>query len=114
MLIIFALVLLISGLFYLGFKVRTSIERLSFEINSANKDPQKGLQWYQDQITRQVESMRYNLIEDRPGRKHYVPWGIYSIMEGPVLIKFDAYSIEINASRMMMRILLDLVEISPK
>lgn len=98
----------IYGLFSMGFMVRT-LKVIEFEINMQNKDPQKGFHWYKEELTMQMKHMHFK-HEDRGSIQTYLPCRLYKIYESPVVFTYDAYSIHIRASRMMMRILLDVVE----
>lgn len=108
-LIISWLVGLIYGLFCIGFMVRT-LKVIEFEINVQNKDPQKGFHWYKEQIERQLNYMLYEK-EDFFEGVIYHPRRLYRIFESPVKLTYNPYYITISSSRMMMRILLELVEI---
>ncbi|NDB29136.1 hypothetical protein EB151_06275, partial [archaeon] len=62
-------------LFALGFYVRT-LKGTSFIINAQNKDPQKGLGWYQERIIEQAQDMRFFLKINERELKQFSPQGL--------------------------------------
>ncbi len=104
-----ALAGVLYGLFAIGFTER-ALRRVSFEINPSNKDPQKGLSWYRERLELQMHHMLYRCEKSSDGVVFH-PLRLYRIFETPVHFTYDPYSINITASRMTMRILLDNVGI---
>lgn len=100
------------GLFCIGFMVRT-LKTVEFEINMQNKDPLKGFYWYQKELEQQMHYMLFERKLTVDGMIFY-PRRLYRVFESPVEFKFDTYGINIKASRMIMRILLDVVEVNTK
>lgn len=100
----------IYGLFCIGFMVRT-LRVVEFEITTQNKNPERGFLWYREELEDQLLHMPYSkeIVGDK---LIYKPRRLYQIYESPVEITFEPYFINIKASRMMMRILLDVIELN--
>jgi hypothetical protein len=87
------------------------LKTVSLEINASNKDRDKGLQWYSDQIFGQIHDMRFKKYLEIDGLIKYKPVGIYQVLESPIEVRITPYDINIKCSKMMKRILSDLIEI---
>jgi hypothetical protein len=109
-LLIAAIVGGISGLFSLGFMVR-QLKRLSFEINSSNKAIDKGLSWYQERIHEQAMDMRFKCVLKTSNEIIYKPQSLYRVFESDIIVELSPYDIRISCSRMMLRIILDYLDL---
>jgi len=103
----------VYALFCLGFMSRLMRTQV-FEVNSENRDPQKSMQWYADTIREQIVEMRFKKVGSSTKLEVYHPNGLYKIVERRVELRADTYSVEVRASRFMIRVLSDLVEVKPK
>lgn len=98
------------SIFSFGFMFR-SLKMVTLEINARNKDPQLGLAWYEQEILGQIRSMRFRQYLKTESVIKFRPFGIYQVLESPVEVRVSAYDITIKCSKMMKRIISDLVEI---
>ncbi|MBC75388.1 MAG: hypothetical protein CME64_05165 [Halobacteriovoraceae bacterium] len=98
------------GLFCLGFMSRF-LKTSTLVVNSENRDPQKSMQWYADTIRSQILEMRFKRVGHSSDLEVYHPTGLYKILERRIELRPDAYSVEVKASKFMIRVLSDLVEI---
>lgn len=101
----------IFGIFASGFMVRT-LKTQSFEINTTNKDPRKGLDWYQDRIFEQLNDLRFLKLSESDGTFTYTPRGLYKVFESEVLIERTPYFIKVTGSRLIIRLISSYVDIS--
>lgn len=113
----FKLAFIISGvfgfvfsLFALGFTQRV-LRTVYFEINSKNKDSQKGLNWYEERIRTQVFDMGFQLLSKEGGVEKYNPRALYRVYEPAMTIEVTPFYIGINASRLMIRLISSYIEI---
>lgn len=112
--IIFAFIFgLLYGLFAIGFTVR-ELKRANFIIDSSNKKIDKGLIWYLERIEQQAQDMRFRQISRSSTQVIYRPTTLYKIFESDIVIEISPYDISISCSRMMMRIILDYLDLSQK
>ncbi len=86
---------------HLGRELRS----ISFEINSVNKDPQKGLDYYYQGIQSQLIFYRYVLHEKNQELELYEQKGLGQIMGGKIYIKKTPYYITITAPVGFIKIL---------
>lgn len=101
----------IFGIFSLGFMVRT-LSTQSFEINTTNKDPKLGLDWYQERIFEQLYDLRF-LKHSKIGEiTTFSPRGLYKVYESEVLVERTPYYIKVTGSRLVIRLLSAYVDIS--
>lgn len=100
----------IYGLFCMGFMQR-KLKVVSFEINPENKDSNKGLAWYEEKIKEQIQDMRFRYSKTENGIEIYKPTGLYKVLESPVELEVTPYLINVKCTRMMRRVILDLVEL---
>lgn len=110
-LVMAAVVGLIYSLFCLGFMARlmkTDILR----VTPANKDPQKGMAWYAEEIRQQIYDLRFKKVGESTSFEVYHPTGLRRVYEGRVELSVGVYEVRVKASRMVIRILSDLVEIA--
>lgn len=98
-------------LFVVGFMVR-HLAIVEFEINAQNKDPEKGLRWYEEKILEQIHDMRYREYLSTGELRKFRPTGLYQVLESKIELRVSAYDISMKSSKMMRRILGDLVEIN--
>lgn len=101
---------LIYSFFVVGFMSR-NLKEVKFEINTQNKDPEKGLRWYEEQIIEQIKDMRYREYLTLKGIRKFRPTGLYQVLESKIELHTSPYAINIKCSKMMRRIISDLVEI---
>lgn len=107
---IIALILgFIYGLFCMGFMVRT-LKVIEFEITTQNKAKDKGFLWYREQIEDQMLYMPFKRIQ-LENKVIYKPRRLYKVYESPIEVMYEPYYINIKGSRVMMRILLDILEL---
>lgn len=88
-----------------------NLKEVKFEINTQNKDPEKGLRWYEEQIIEQIKDMRYREYLTLKGIRKFRPTGLYQVLESKIELHTSPYAINIKCSKMMRRIISDLVEI---
>lgn len=106
-----AIASLLFGLFSCGFMVRTlKVETL--EINSTNKDPQKGLDWYQERIFEQLYDLRFITMNKSKEFTTFSPRGLYKIYESDVSVERTPYYIKITASRLVLKLISSYVDLS--
>lgn len=88
-------------------------ERLlqSFEINTQNKDKQKGFQWYEDEIISIMGSFRHELAAEENGKKVWIPFGRWRTTGKEFVMERTPYSITITGTRSMVRIVLSQLDI---
>lgn len=108
--LIASIVASIFALFSFGFMIRI-LKRSSFEINSSNKASDKGLKWYQERIQEQARDMRFLCIEKTSEREVYSPQTLYRVYESDIVVEISPYDIRISCSRMMLRIILDYLDL---
>lgn len=104
---------ILFGLFAAGHIERT-MEMESFTINSSNKNPTLGLQYYFNEMDQYLMVMRYSKEVIGENLYHYTPRPRLRVMGGNVEIKKTAYEIEVKAPTGVVRILksqLDLEKI---
>lgn len=106
----------IYGLFCVGFMTRL-MKTAQLEVNSSNRDPQKGLSWYADEIRQQIRDLRFKRVGSGskvdPALEVYHPTGLYRVWERRIELRVDAYEVKVRASRFVIRVMSDLVEIEP-
>lgn len=108
--IISSLVGLIFGLFALGFTQRI-LGSQQIEINAGNKHPERPLKWYEERIRAQINDMRFLYAgKDSSGIERYQPRALYKVFEPEIFLEVTPYLISVKASRLMMRIICDYVE----
>jgi hypothetical protein len=81
------------------------------EINTSNKDPQKGLDWYEDKIRERLKDLRFEFKEEKDGVEIFKPRGLYKVYESDVEIERTPYHIRLKGSRLFLRWVQDLTEI---
>lgn len=102
----------IMGLMSSGFMVR-KLKVEEIEINTTNKDPDKGLDWYEEQIREQLRDMRF-ISKCRLGATEtFKPRGLYRIFESDIELERQVYWIRLRASRLFLRLIEDLIDIRP-
>ena len=99
----------IYGLFCVGFMVRT-LKVVEFDITTQNKAKDKGFPWYKEQIEDQMLHMPFERIQLEE-KVIFKPKRLYKVYESPIEVTYEPYFIHIKASRVMMRILLDILEL---
>ena len=98
------------ALFAFGFSIRT-LKRVSFIINAKNKKPDVGLIWYQEKIVEQAKDMRFLLKEHHHDKIVFKPQSLYQVFESEIVLEITAYELKLTCSRMMLRIILDYLEL---
>jgi hypothetical protein len=98
------------ALFAFGFSIRT-LKRVSFIINTQNKKADVGLIWYQEKIIEQAKDMRFILKEHSHDKIVFKPQSLYQVFESEIVLEISAYDLKLTCSRMMMRIILDYLEL---
>ena len=110
-LIVTSLVFGIIILICIGFSIRTK-DHHYFEVNMQNKDPEKGMKWYEDHIKSHLKIMRYTIVSQNGSKVIYKPAFGYDMYEPFVEVDYDLYCISIKGSPLIKRILADLLEIN--
>lgn len=109
--------LLISGIVSLLFLVfmlshlERNLRRSQFEINPSNKDPKKGLSWYEKEMENFLLDLSYELTGSNNGIKSFRPRMRQRIMGGEVEIERTPYLIIIKGPSGIVQILAKVVEI---
>lgn len=102
---------IIFGVFCSGLMVRT-LDTQSFEINTTNKKPDKGLNWYEERIYEQLYDLRF-LKSSKSGEiTTFTPRGLYKIYESEVSVQRTPYYIKVTGSRLVIRLISTYVDIS--
>src|SRR5690606_30590900 len=96
------------GFFSSGFMQRT-LKSETLTINASNKDPQKSLRWYEDEIRTILFSFRYEKLTNEKGIEEYRPFGLYRVFEPHIILEINPYEINLTASRVVCRIISDLL-----
>jgi hypothetical protein len=107
-------VALVPGFIFILFAIFHQSKNLQsevFEINSQNKDPQKGLYWYKEKIYQHLKELNYERKESLSDHEIWIPSPRARIMGGEVKITSTPYSITIEAPRGFIRILISILEI---
>jgi len=99
----------IYGLFCVGFMVRT-LKVVEFDITTQNKAKDRGFPWYKEQIEDQMLHMPFERIQ-LSEKVIYKPRRLYKVYESPVEVTYEPYLIHLKASRVMMRVLLDILDL---
>ena len=86
-------------------------KRETLEINTNNKDKQKGLQWYYDEILHYLHSSRYRELTQIDDVRVFEPPMLLQHMGGKVELKRDSYSITITGPRGVVRIIGSILDI---
>lgn len=102
----------IIGLMSSGFMVR-KLKVEEVEINTNNKDPDKGLDWYEERIREQLKDMRFVPKIKKGDTEIFKPRGLYRIFESDIELERQVYWIRLRASRLFLRIIEDLIEVAP-
>jgi hypothetical protein len=97
------------GLFTMGFMTR-SLKREHLEIVPSKLGQNQGLEFYKSLILDHMSDLRYILTEESPNRVVFSPRTLYRIFETNVIIEWDQYQINVTASRLMIRMLRDLIK----
>lgn len=95
----------------LSFYLVRDLKRETLEINSANKDPRKGLSWYHNEIAQYLHSQRYQEMKSSTSKRCFTPPIMGQHMGGVIELESDAYSITITGPRGFIRILASVLEI---
>ncbi len=112
-LILAAVVGLIYSLFCLGFMARL-MKTAILRITPANKDPQKGMAWYAEEIRQQLYDLRFKKVGPSTSLEVYHSTGLRKVWEGRVELHVGVYEVRVKASRFVIRVLSDLTEIKPE
>lgn len=83
------------------------------KVTPANKDPEKGLVWYSDEIRQQLYDMRFIKVGKSSTFEVFHPVGLNKVWERKVELSIDPYEVKVTGSRFVIRVLSDLVEIKP-
>lgn len=102
----------VYALFCVGFMARLMKTQV-LEVNTSNRDPEKGMDWYADEIRQQVKQMRFKQVGKGKEIEVFHPTGLYRVWERKVELSAGPYEVKVKASRFMIRVLSDLVEIKP-
>ena len=103
----------VYALFCVGFMARLMKTQI-LEVNTSNRDPEKGMDWYANEIRHQVKQMRFKQIGKGREIEVFHPTGLYRVWERKVELSAGPYEVRVKASRFMIRVLSDLVEIKPE
>lgn len=83
----------------------------SFEINTQNKDSQKGFSWYEEEILSIMASFRHQLVINQTDLKVWQPWGRWRATGSEFRMERTPYSITISGSRGMVKIVLSQLDL---
>lgn len=99
---------MIFGFFCSGFMQRT-LKTEELFINASNKDPQKGLRWYEEQIRDTLYSFRFTYTGTIGNVEHFKASGLYQVFESNIELEVSPFEIRLRASRLQIRIIKDLL-----
>lgn len=100
----------LAGIFFSMHTAR-SLTTETFEINSTNKDPLKGLSWYENEIVSHMHDLRYRIKVDQKELKIWQPRTISQNMGGDFKMEVTPYSITIEGPRGMVRIVKSVLDL---
>ena len=91
---------------------RRALKSQRFEVNMQNKMKERGMRWYEERIREQIfdHGFTFSHKEDN-GEEVFSPRTLYQVYEPDIKLRVDTYSIEFEASRLMVRIISDYLEI---
>ena len=97
--------------FGLSFFLVRDLKRETLEITSANKDSQKSMKWYEDEILSFLKAQRYKELTAINGVRQFVPRSMSEHMGGLVELESTTFSITLTAPRGTVRILASLLDL---
>lgn len=100
----------LAGLFA-SMHISRSLTTESFEINTSNKDPLKGLSWYEEEIIAHMRDLRYRIKVDTRELKVWEPRTISQNMGGAFKMEVTPYSITIEGPRGVVRIVKSILDL---
>ena len=102
----------ILSLSVMGF-TRRELKSQHFEVTMQNKAIDRGMKWYEDRIREQIFDHGFNFShKEKDGVEVFAPRTLYQVYEPKIRLKVETYSIEVEASRLMIRIISDYLEIA--
>ena len=104
------IIVCLFGTFWLSFLIRP-IQSETFEITVANKDPNKGLLEYRDEIRQFLIAHRFVVEHDTQNKLIAHPRGLYQVRHTPFTVTIDAYSIHIKGPKNLLRQMLSHLEL---
>lgn len=112
---------LIISLFYsfilslsvLGFTQRT-LKSVTLEVNMNNKSSDKGMKWYEDRIRKQILDNGFQFFDKEDMAEVFKPRTLYKVYEPTIYLEVETYCITVKASRLMVRMIADYIEIPMK
>lgn len=100
----------IIGLF-MAVHLGRNLQIESFEINTQNKDRQKGFAFYEEEIISIMRDMRYELLQDSREVKVWQPRVRGRVMGGEFKMEVTPYSLTISGPRGIVRIVTSMLDI---
>jgi hypothetical protein len=106
--------LIISGVFALfsATNIAREMSEMSFEINSSNKDPQKGLSLYVEETKNLLLRLRFEIEKEASEEIIFRPKGLLQVMNGKIYIKITPYFIVITGPKGIVKILLSSLDLT--
>lgn len=89
-----------------------NLRSFSFEITPSNKDREKGLEVYREEIFSFLKSLRYIVVDKGANFLVFRPRPLQRIMGGNVKVSWDPYIIKIEGPKYIVLIISEIVEIS--
>lgn len=99
------------GAFGMSFFLVRDLKRETLEITSANKDSQKSMRWYEDEILSFLKAQRYKEHPAINGVRQFTPRSLSQHMGGLVELECTTFSITLTAPRGTVRILASLLDL---
>ena len=99
------------GAFGLSFFLVRDLKRETLEITSANKDSQKSMKWYENEILSFLKAQRYKELTAINGVRQFIPRSMSQHMGGLVELECTTLSITLTAPRGTVRILASLLDL---
>lgn len=108
-LLIMIIVTLVFSLFVWA-HLKKKPKLMTLIIDSTNKDPQKGLLWYEQRVEEFFKPLNYSKMS-KENITTYIPDGLTQLNNGSVRVNRGIYEIEINGPHHMIKILMSHLEI---
>lgn len=106
-----ALILGVLAASGISFYLVRDLKRETLEITSANKDSQKSMKWYEDEILSFLRAQRYEELPSHEGKRIFSPRAMTQHMGGIVEVSFSTLAITLTAPRGTVRILASLLDL---
>lgn len=100
----------IAILIFIGFYKRVP-SYVEYEINLNNIDPNKGLNWYKEEVRKQINALLFTIDSTHDKTITYKAPLLYLVNEDFITVEYDVYYVKIKSSKMVKKIFKNLLEI---